>query len=540
MPEWLWKLLFAAVVLQIPFEFRWTLLGLSNLQWTFVGLAVCSIPLLFKNRRPLMHDRLIQAAALFVAIQWAAAVYAPDFHTNAIKASVRFTAGFILLAIVRAANAEKFIVKYWVIAASVAAAYALFAYAGLGLSELFRTEEFYIGQIQRLSGSFEYPNTAAAYFAMSLPIVWWSPLRLVLRLCASFVLWCATVLTFSKGALVAIPVALLLARSKEWKRAVVLVTIGIASYLILLPLNPYLIERIHAPAERNTTAAEYGTDWNTLQQQPGKFDIASLTIRNSGVNTWRVNGRGRVSLGYRWWDTVAEAFLDEKPIVTLLPHNIVSGESTRIQAAFRTPERPGRYLLVFELFSDLNWFSWMHVVPLLIQADIKPNADRIVQTADVSALYKRGQRPGLLGAGVGRLALWTAALKIFQTHPFGIGPDNYRLEYGKYLGATRWDTKVYSNNLYLEILVGSGVLGLTAFLIMLGMRRWDSDAASMGAGIFLVHGVVDVFLMATPVYFAFWLLLGMPKNATDYADDTDEGIRVIRAIRGWKSKVEVQ
>jgi len=520
MPEWLWKLLFAAVVLQIPFEFRWTLLGLSNLQWTFVGLAACSIPLLLKNRRLLMHDRLIQAAALFVAIQWAAAVYAPDFHMNTIKAGVRFSAGFILLAIVRAANVEKLLIKYWLIAASGAAAYALVAYAGLGFPELFRTEEFYIGQIQRLSGSFEYPNTAAAYFAMSLPIVWWSPLRLGLRACSSFVLWCAIVLTFSKGALFAVPIALLLARAKEWKRAAILVSVGIAAYLILLPLNPYLIERIHAPAERNTTAAEYSTDWNTLQQQPGKFDMAGLTIRNSGVNTWRVTGRDRVSVGYRWWDTKAEAFLDDKPIVTLLPHNIVSGESARIQAAFRTPQRAGSYLLVFELFSgDLNWFSWMHVVPLLIQADIKPDAERIVQTADVSALYKRGQRPGLVGAGIGRLELWAAALKIFQSHPFGIGPDNYRLAYGTYIGATRWDTKVYSNDLYLEILVGSGVLGLAAFLIMIAMRRWNSDAASMGAGTFLVHGVVDVFLMATPIYFAFWMLLGMSN---------------------WKSKVEVQ
>jgi hypothetical protein len=80
---------------------------------------------------------------------------------------------------------------------------------------------------------------------------------------------------------------------------------------------------------------------------------------------------------------------------------------------------------------------------------------------------------------------------------------------------------VYSNNLYLEILAGSGILGLTAFLLLAAARQWGNDAASMGAGIFLVHGVVDVFLMATPIYFAFWMLLGMPRNE-------------------WKSEVEVQ
>jgi hypothetical protein len=44
---------------------------------------------------------------------------------------------------------------------------------------------------------------------------------------------------------------------------------------------------------------------------------------------------------------------------------------------------------------------------------------------------------------------------------------------------------------------------------MIGVRTWRSDAASLGAGVFLVHGVVDVFLMTTPVYFAFWMFLGM-------------------------------
>ena len=115
----------------------------------------------------------------------------------------------------------------------------------------------------------------------------------------------------------------------------------------------------------------------------------------------------------------------------------------------------------------------------------------------------------MLTATVSRQFLWKAALKMFIAHPFGVGPDNYRLEYGRYLDAVRWDTHVYSNNLYWEILTGSGVLGLLAFLLMLASRRWGSDAASLSTGIFLVHGVVDVFLMTTPIYFAFWMFFGM-------------------------------
>jgi hypothetical protein len=522
MPEWLWQLLFAAVVVQIPFEFRQTLLGLSNLQWSFIAFALSSVPLLLKHSRPLMHDRLIQAGGLFVAIQWAAALYAPEFHMNAMKAAIRFTAGLLLLAIVRAANAERLATKFWTIAASIAAGYALLAYAGLGFCALFRSEEFYIGQIQRLSGSFEYPNTAAAYFGMALPVAWYSEFRPLVRFVAAFLLWAAIVLTFSKGALVAVPLMVIIVGRREWKRGALLLAAGVLAYAVLLPINPYLLERIYGPSRRNPIAAEYRSPWNDLKENPGQLDTVPLTIRNTGVSTWRSSGLWGVSIACRWWDMDSQRFTAIPPVVTPLPRNVARGETIELPAAFRTPDSPGHYLLVFELFShNFDWFSRTGVIPLLIRTDIQPNVERVAHVSDISRLYRRGPQATVLTAKVSRSVLWMAALKIFASHPFGIGPDNYRLAYGKYIGATRWDTHVYSNNLYLEILVGSGIPGLTAFLLLAAARQWGSDAASMGAGIFLVHGVVDVFLMATPIYFAFWMLLGMPRDE-------------------WKSEVEVQ
>ena len=100
---------------------------------------------------------------------------------------------------------------------------------------------------------------------------------------------------------------------------------------------------------------------------------------------------------------------------------------------------------------------------------------------------------------------------MFVDHPFGAGPDNFRLQYGRYLGAVRWDTRVYSNNLYLELLTGSGILGLVAFGLMLAAKQWQFESFCLAIGVFLVHGLVDVFLMATPIYFAFWILMGGDK-----------------------------
>src|SRR5439155_898212 len=161
----------------------------------------------------LLANRLIQAAALFTAVQWLAAIYAPEFHRNAIKGAARFSAGFALLVIAKhqIGRTRSRLSTVWVVASAAAAIYALVDYAGLGAPSLFRTAEFYIGQIQRLSGSFEYPNTAGAYFAMSLPIVWWSEFRPILRGIVTFLLWCAIILTFSKGALIAAAAVILFA-----------------------------------------------------------------------------------------------------------------------------------------------------------------------------------------------------------------------------------------------------------------------------------------------------------------------------------------
>src|SRR5262249_25036868 len=159
-----------------------------------------------------------------------------EFQANAFKAASRFTAGALLLAIARSLNNQKSAGQTWAVSSIVAALYALAAYMGFGFTSLFRTEEFYTGPIQRLSGSFEYPNTAGAYFAMSLPIVWWSSFGPALKKVSAFLIWCAIILTFSKGALAA-AVIVILAR---WKSSVPLLLIGAIAYAALLPLQPYI------------------------------------------------------------------------------------------------------------------------------------------------------------------------------------------------------------------------------------------------------------------------------------------------------------
>jgi len=503
-----------ALVVQIPFELRHTIFGLSNLQWTFLAVLVISIPKLITNWKAAVHDRLIQVTAIFAAVQWAAAIYAPEFHANAYKAAARFSVGFLLVVVTKYAVNRKvpLMLNTWALASAAAAFYALADYAGFGWPALFRTEEFYIGQVQRLSGSFDYPNTAAAYFALSLPIIWWSSFRPAVRGVLAFAAWCAIILTFSKGALLAVPLVVLLMMRRS---AVPLIAIGAGAYAALLPLNPYLVERIYGPGMRNPIAVEYKTEWNHLEQQPHTRDAVPIEIRSTGITTLRAQGRWRYAIAYRWWRMDTQTFVEGTPIVSPLPADIVRERTVTVNAAFETPDQPGRYLLVVELFSrNFDWFSRMRIVPALVQVDVQPNVSRAASQVDLSTIYNRGRNASTSTAAVSRNALWKAAVAMFAHHPFGVGPDNYRLQYGKYLGVSRWDTKIYSNNLYLELLTGSGILGLAAFGFVIAARRWTADPPSISVAIFLVHGIVDVFLMTTPIYMAFWISVGAVCDQT--------------------------
>jgi O-antigen ligase len=495
--------------------------------------AVVSAPLLVKSWKELCRDRLVQAAALFVATQWLAACLAPEFHMNAFKAALRFTAGLVLLMIVRTTSDLKLFSRVWVIVSGVAAIYALGAYAGFGVSSLFREQEFFIGAVQRLSGSFEYPNTAAAYFGMSLAIVWWSSFRRVWKWIFAVLLWSAITLTFSKGAFLAVMLVVLAvlafakwSRSKvvAWQECAALIGLGIVTYAALLPTAPYLSARVYGSGKESRMSAVYMTPWNTLQQQPGVDDAVSLQIRNSGPTKWRSQGMSRAAVAYRWWDTHTGRFVKGKPPrVTALPRDVDSGETVEVQVVFRTPDLPGRYVLVLQLFTrDYHWFSDIGVPPMLLEADIRPLVSRTTGQTDMSAFYNKGKTSALpgpvgesLNASVTRLSLWRAALEMFVAHPLGVGPDNYRLQYGKYLGAANWNTQIYSNNLYLELLTGSGLIGLGAFAFMILSIERRIDAACLALAVFLIHGLVDVFLMTTPIYFAFWILLGMRASPHD-------------------------
>ena len=115
----------------------------------------------------------------------------------------------------------------------------------------------------------------------------------------------------------------------------------------------------------------------------------------------------------------------------------------------------------------------------------------------------------------------------WRDHPLlGLGPDNFRHAYNRYLGLPHPDERLHANNLYFETLAGLGLAGIAALvLLVIGLARAARTAigihgaasvgglvaagATIGLATYLVHGCFDYFLEFTPTYGLLWLLAGL-------------------------------
>src|SRR5262245_8399760 len=81
--------LIIAIVAFLPFELRAESPYPSQLQVLFFLLVIASLPLVVRNARSLISNRLVVAVLIFAAIQWACAFIAVDFGANTVKAALR-------------------------------------------------------------------------------------------------------------------------------------------------------------------------------------------------------------------------------------------------------------------------------------------------------------------------------------------------------------------------------------------------------------------------------------------------------------------
>jgi hypothetical protein len=542
-------LLLAAV---LPFELERPLLPLGPLVLTNVEVLLAAVLALALVAGPVdggpRLPRLWSALGVwFIAAALLAALLTPESRANALKATLRTGEGLLLvLALLRLAPTARR--GRW-----VAAALALGATAAvlLGLAEhvagfdfpwlsVVRPMPTYAGPFLRLSGPFDYANQAAVFFEATLPLTFALTLEaahagrralaaggaLAVLLQAQ-----ATLLTFSRAGFVTlllvcagVAVWLLLARNRRaglaWAGLAALVAVVVAANWLL------------SPSFRLRLASDVDGEWyRTTMAVPAELTLAAgetrpveITLTNRGALTWQNGGSQPFVLAARWQTVDGQGELTSSPQWSL-PASVAPGESITLSVPLRAPARGGGYRLIWDMRHEgVNWFDArgdaVSSTQVIVTSGASAGADDPA-TAVTTPLSFDAPLPG-------RRVLWAIAAQLIVAHPLtGIGLDNYRLTYGRYLSddpipETDLDRTVHSNNWYLETLVSVGILGALPFFLWLATLLWAiirglrrptiaplQIAAGAGLLAFVIHGVLDYFLLFNATALLFWMLAAL-------------------------------
>jgi len=407
------------------------------------------------------------------------------------------------------------------------------------LLSAFKTQPSLVGGFLRASGTFQYANIAAMYWEAVAPLCLAlalvhgirdkCPRLMWLFLAVLLVVVEAIMLSMSRAAIVLVTgvliLCLALARSVIPMRRTLLLACLLAAVsplVVHLLLADSFRLRLRAPEESSWYRAEYTGVFNTLQLRPGQILLLPVRIHNLGAMTWKSEGAHPIAISYHWEDPGHGGFTDWDGMRTWLPREVPPGTDVDMSVRIRVPALIGHYVLHLDMVHEgATWFSLQGSPALRIPAEVW------TALAEASTEERTRQlfRP-VFSRIIARGELWRAALKMWKDHPIlGVGPDNFRLSYGPYLGLKEFDNRIHSNSLYLETLANMGTLGMLALaavclpLAATLWRFWHQAACpevklvalGLGASIasFYLHGFVDYFLEFTPTYALFWLVLGM-------------------------------
>ena len=512
------------------FGFTFTTLELSvAAALAAAAIAALRDPSAFQWRTPITIPVLV----LFACVV-ASSLAAPEYRGNALRFAGRCAAAMLLFAAVaNAARSERLarsIVAVLLGAAAIVGAIAILELAQVpvvldGL-RLFRPGFHVVGGQLRATSTLFYPTITSMYLEVvfALGLMWIASSRLAFA--ALLLTGAGIVATFTRAGLITIAISLLtyggviyFKRGKWGSEHTKLAALAaILIVLVMVSRSPQmLVTRMSNELSQDWYGAAYAVP-ATLTLRPGSFNDVPVTLSNRGWLTWQSSRLPAFALSYHWLSVDTEEVVIYDGLRTPFPQPVDPGDDIELQARVRAPGYPGTYLLVWDVVQEhRTWLSLEGVLPGRTIA-------RVEGEAVTPPLPTRGRMPvGTMR--MPRSALWATAVDISRDHPvLGIGPDNYRLVYGPRLGLASWDTRVHTNNTYLEILVGTGVAGFAALLWLLfaGARSTlalvanaTSDSITLIAATtaacltIAAHGMVDSFLTFTSTYVVFAFAAGL-------------------------------
>ena len=485
--------------------------------------------------------------AALLACALVSSLAAPDFRGNALRFTGRCAAAILLFLLVANGAASNRVARQ-IVAVLLGAAAVVGAIAVLELAQVpavldglkvFRPGFHVVGGQLRATSTLFYPTITSMYLEVvfALGLMWihhptaqsprgGGPSSSRLAFGALLLIGAGIIATFTRAGLITMAIslvtygAIVYSKRRTWDRAhtrllalaVILIT------LVMVSRSPQmLVSRMSHELSQDWYGASYDVP-PAVTLRPDSFNAVPVTLSNRGWLTWQSAHAPTFALSYHWLSVETEEVVIYDGLRTPFPQPVDPGEEIELQARVRAPGYPGRYLLMWDVVQEhRTWLSLEGVFP-----------GRTIATVEGEAVTPPLPTRGRMPSGTMRMprsVLWTTALDISRDHPvLGIGPDNYRLTYGPRLGLAAWDARVHTNNTYLEVLVGVGVIGLAAltWLLFAGVRATlalissataDSIpfvAATTAACLAIAaHGVVDSFLTFTSTYVVFAFTAGL-------------------------------
>jgi hypothetical protein len=578
-----WSLALALAIL--PFELTRGV-SLPGLQITNVELVLlCTIGvwsaiLVWERRLPALPLWFVAPAAVLLLMLLLSAGLAREQQSGAIKFVVRQMQGclvaFCLAEQIRLNGwrLARMLLAFLTVGGVLSALLGLWEATGspvaLGFLSVFKLQPSLMAGLLRISATFSYANTAAMYYESILPVLIAGTAGLAygywrgIGSAAACLVFLALLLTYSRAALVTsvlllvvIPLAVLWrwGWSRPARASVGLSGALVVALLLLMLVSPTFRLRLLVP----DISTWYRATYEPVPIAPmAAREVRPVRVRvtNTGLTAWSPRAARPIRLSYHWHDARTGEIVHFEGLRTDLPHT-VPGASVDLLAQVEAPAQPGEYLLAWDLVRDntgSGWFTQMGSpaasVPVVVDGVTSAQPDGDTSPAPPAPETVAQSPPGageVEPVSPSRRLLWTAALQIWSERPWlGAGPDVFRHIYGPYLGLERWDDRIHTNNLYLEVLAGGGILSLAAFVLVLapviwrglrvvaarGMpaqrsatgraeadqRWWCMLICLLGLATFLVHGLMDVFLAFTPTYVLFWSWIGMIVGLSQKSD----------------------
>ena len=520
-----------------------------------VALAAASVVMLSDPRLLSWRSPITIPGAVLLLVVLVTALIAPEFRGNALRFAGRLLAAALVFVIAQSSivsgSIARAVITTLLIVGSIVGALAMLELSQVpavidGL-RLFRPGFHVVGGQVRATSTMFYPTITSMYlevvFALGLSLLFRlkpeatkdvAPSsdvasgfsRKVWPFIALTLVGAGIIATFTRAGLISMALSLavfglaLYLRRRRWEPEHKTLA-GLSVALVVVALLSHSPALLVMRFGTDTSQEWYGASYDApaaLRFQPGGVYRVPVTVTNEGMLTWQSTDEPVFALSYHWLNADTEDVVQFDGARTEFAEPVRAGEHATVQATVRAPGYPGAYVLVWDVVHEHRaWLSTEGIPPA--RSDVT-----IAGPAVGAPLKSMGRLPGA-SLRMPRLTLWRAALRIAEEHPFaGVGPDNYRNVYGRYLQLASWDTRVHANNMYLEALADMGVPGLAAVVwliaaVGLSLRnRWREAPASAMPMLAAVtaawlsiagHGLVDSFVAFTPTYVIFALTAGL-------------------------------